>query len=118
MFLKKINILLIPDKTQRVRQLRVSWVLLAFFSFLVISWAVCLCWIAGNYLQIRSQISQLVQLEKEDMLWQKRFLSLAQQSDEMNKQMERFSDKSVVGIAHLSNSTGNQIYGSPRVNPP
>lgn len=109
MFLRKINILLIPDETQRVRQLRVSWALLAFFSFLVISWAVCLYWIAGNYLLVRSQMSQLVQLEREDKLWQKRFLSLAQQSDEMTKKLERFSGQSV-GIAHLSNFATNQIY--------
>lgn len=31
-------------------------------------------------------------MEREDKLWQKRFLSLGQQSDEMTRKLERFED--------------------------
>jgi hypothetical protein len=106
LFHRKVNILLIPDETKRVRQVRVSWALLALFSFLVISWAVCIFWIAGNYLVVRSQMSQLAQLEIEDKLWQKRLLSFDQQSDEMTKILKRLSGQTM-SIEHLSNYARN-----------
>lgn len=83
MTFKKITIILVPDGTKVLRQLKLPKIflplLVLFFLFSVAS----LCWIFRDYQAMRDQMPLLGQLKKENERQKRQFIHLAQRIDEI-----------------------------------
>ncbi|MEJ2723687.1 MAG: M23 family metallopeptidase [Deltaproteobacteria bacterium] len=89
---KKITIILLPDGTRKVRQVKVPRTFLAlFFAFLLLG-SLTLAWIIKDYKIMRTEIPRLVHLEKENKHQKAQLVSLAQKIDRITRRMNELKD--------------------------
>lgn len=87
MALKKLTIIVVPEKGRKVRQFRIPR-LLAFFSILLFSASVIAAlWSGFTYLSLKAKVPILERLQKENAHHRQQFLHLAKRIEEINQKM-------------------------------
>ena len=80
---KKITIILVPDGTKVLRQLKLPKILLPLFLLFFLFCVASLCWLFRDYQAMREQMPLLGQLKKENERQKTQFIHLAQRIDEI-----------------------------------
>ena len=84
---KKITIFLVPDGTDRIKQLRFPRSLLILATSFLMFCSVFLFWIIQDYYGIKAKIPRLAQLKKENVLQKEQILHMARRIDEFTQEM-------------------------------
>ena len=85
---KKFTIMLVPDNTKSVRQIRMPYFIMPIILLLIVSWVTYLGWIIVDYQTIKPQISRLVQLENESQRQESQFMQLAERLEQAKRMLE------------------------------
>ena len=103
MALKKTTIVLVPDGTNKVRQIRFPRSLAFVFILLFISCAVFFAWLIQDYRAIKDRIPRLAYLEKEREKQKEQFIDLAERIDKISKKMGELKefDRKLRGMVNL-----------------
>ena len=89
---KKITIVLLPDGTRKVRQVKVPRSLLALFFGLLLLGSLALAWVIKDYKSIKTEVPRLANLEKENKHQKAQLVSLAQKIDRITRRMNELKD--------------------------
>jgi len=84
---RKINIVLVPEGANKVRQFRIPRFLLAFVLVLLVSGGAFVGWILQDYQAVKAKLPRLVRLEKEYGQQKKQAIHLAKRIDRLQKRM-------------------------------
>ena len=109
---KKINIFLVPDGTDSVKQLRIPKCLLFFiFPFLIIC-AAFLFLIIYDYRGIKAKVPQLAELQKENALQREQILYMARRIDQVTQAMNdlRKLDHKLKVMVNLETGEGDEQF--------
>ncbi|MFC1821567.1 lytic transglycosylase domain-containing protein [Thermodesulfobacteriota bacterium] len=88
--IKKITIVLMPDNTQRVMQLKFSAFLLPFFAFCLLVYMVFFISLISEYRELRVQMPRLAHLEIDNEHKTQQLLWLSKRVDRLTKKMNGF----------------------------
>jgi murein DD-endopeptidase MepM/ murein hydrolase activator NlpD len=107
---KKITIVLLPDGTRKVRQVKVPRFLVVLLFMLLLSGALGLVWVFKDYKNIKTEIPRLAHLEKENKHQKAQLVSLAQKIDRITRRMTelREFDKKLRTMVNLEKSDDSQ----------
>jgi murein DD-endopeptidase MepM/ murein hydrolase activator NlpD len=107
---KKITIVLLPDGTRKVRQVKVPRFLVVLLFTLLLSGALGLVWVFKDYKNIKTEIPRLAHLEKENKHQKAQLVSLAQKIDRITRRMTelREFDKKLRTMVNLEKSDDSQ----------
>jgi murein DD-endopeptidase MepM/ murein hydrolase activator NlpD len=107
---KKVTIVFLPGGTNKVRQLKVSKLFLAFLFALCISGSLALIWVIRDYRAIKTEIPRLTYLEKENKHQRAQLASLAQKIDRISRRMVELKafDKQLRTMVNLEKPDDNQ----------
>ncbi len=87
MGLKKLTIIVVPEKGQKVRQFKIPKIL-AFFLIVFFAGSVTsVVWMARDYESLRARLPILQRLKRENEYQKNQFLHLAKRIDEINQKM-------------------------------
>ena len=87
MVLKKITIILMPEGTKSLKQLRLPKLFLLLLLFFFFSFSVSFCWIIRDYQAMRKQRPQLALLNQENEQQKRHITYLTQRIDEIIAKM-------------------------------
>jgi murein DD-endopeptidase MepM/ murein hydrolase activator NlpD len=115
MAFKKITIVLFPDGTNRVKQLRLPRFLLFLIILLLISCTVFFTWIIRDYVIIKTQMPLLAQLQTENEQQKRQFIQLAEYLTKITQKMSELQEidrKLKVKMVNLKiNGNNDEIKG-------
>jgi len=83
---------MVPDGASRVKRSIFPKFLLSLSVFSIILWAGLFCWFLRSYIEVKTRVSQIAQLEMKNHKWQKRFVDLAQGIDQMVGELGAFEE--------------------------
>ena len=92
MGVKKITIVLLPEGHRKVRQIKMPKVFLGLLSIFFFFTLGFMGWLVWDYLGLKSQMSLLPLLEKENKVKELQLLSLAQKIDRTGQEMIRLRE--------------------------
>ena len=92
MDLRKITIVLLPEGHRKVRQIKMPKVFLGLLSIFFFFTLGFMGWLVWDYLGLKSQMSLLPLLEKENKVKELQLLSLAQKIDRTGQEMIRLRE--------------------------
>ena len=84
---KKITIFLVPDGTNRVKQLRVPRSLLIFAVSLLSVCLIFFFYMLQNYYGMKTKVPRLAELQKENVLQKEQILHMARRIDQFTEEM-------------------------------
>jgi hypothetical protein len=84
--------IVVPDEASRIKRCRFPKFLLSLSILSIILWAGLFCWFYRSYIEVKTRVSQMAQLEMENHKWQKRFADLAQGIGQMAGELGAFEE--------------------------
>jgi murein DD-endopeptidase MepM/ murein hydrolase activator NlpD len=107
---KKITIVLLPDGTRKVRQVKFPRFFLALFFGIFLLGSLVLGWVIKDYRSIKTEIPRLAHLEKENKHQKAQLVSLAQKIDRITQRMNDLKDfdKKLRTMVNLENPDDSQ----------
>lgn len=87
MSFKKVTIVILPDGSRKVKQIKIPKVLIRTFLFLCVSVVVLLAWSFNDYYTLKTQIPERVQLLKENREQRAHLAAFANKIDKINSKM-------------------------------
>jgi len=85
--LKRMTIVFVPEGTGETRQIRLSRVLLYLMCLCLLGGGAYFAWVFHGYLELRTKMPRLAQLEKENQFQRNQFLHLAKRINTMTKKV-------------------------------
>ena len=109
---KNINIFLVPDGTDCVRQIRLPKSLLFFIIPLLIICAGVLFCIINDYRGIKAKVPELAKLQKENALQKEQILYMARRIDQVSEEMNevRKLDHKLKVMVNLETGEGDEQF--------
>jgi murein DD-endopeptidase MepM/ murein hydrolase activator NlpD len=114
MLRKKINIIFLPDASNRVRQFKVPQSLLLGSLFVFLSVAILFIWGFAEYQDIKEKVPRLMQLEKENAQQKTQLASLTEKIDRINGrliELNEFDQKLKIMVNLETDEENNQFLG-------
>jgi murein DD-endopeptidase MepM/ murein hydrolase activator NlpD len=110
---KKITIVLVPEGTSRVKQVRLPRFLVVLFVLLSLSAGGCVLWLAQDYYAIKAGLPELAHLKKENEYQKRQFIHLAQRIDEITQKMGEMKefDRKLKDMVDLETGKGTPALG-------
>ncbi|MBW1681402.1 MAG: M23 family metallopeptidase [Deltaproteobacteria bacterium] len=87
MALKKITIVLVPEGTNRIKQLRIPRIFLVFVALFAVASMAFTGFLVRDYLSLKAKEPVLARLQKENEQQRRQFLHLAARIDRMSRKM-------------------------------
>jgi murein DD-endopeptidase MepM/ murein hydrolase activator NlpD len=84
---KKTTIVLFPDGSNKVKQIRIPKFLPVLFVFILVSSVALISWIIRDYRMIKPQMSRLAQLQKENEQQKRQFVHLKGRISQLTQKM-------------------------------
>lgn len=109
---KKITIFLVPDGTDRVKQLRISKSLLILTVSLLSACLIFFFYMIQNYYGIKAKVPRLSELQKENALQKEQILHMAQRIDQFTQEMSELKrlDHKLKVMVNLETREGDEQY--------
>ena len=122
MAFKKINIVLLPDDANKVKQFKIPMLLFGFLFFLLFSGATFLSFIIRDYSIIKARMPRLAQLKKGNEVQKRQFVHLAGRINQMTQKMSELQefDRRLKVMVNLEVRDDNTVFhgvGGPGPNP-
>ncbi|MBW1863751.1 MAG: hypothetical protein JRJ02_15505 [Deltaproteobacteria bacterium] len=108
----KINIILIPEDTTRVKQFRLPFFLLPIFGLFLLSIGAFICWFNLDYQEKKTQMHRLIHLKKDNEQQKTQLHFLAQRINQINQKMGDFKEihYELKVLVNLENSDDNTSF--------
>lgn len=120
MAVKKYTIVILPDGTRKIRQIKIPRLLVFFLSIVFIASCGVLGWGFSDYKQIKTEIPELAQKKHENEQLKAQLASLVQKYDRVNGQMaeyKKLDDKLRIMVNLETDESGSQFIGIGGSNP-
>jgi murein DD-endopeptidase MepM/ murein hydrolase activator NlpD len=89
---KKLNVVVVPEGLNRVKQFRVPCVVLVLVSISLLALATYMTWVFRDYKEVKAQMPSIGQLQKENELHKRQLLHLAERVDQMTQKLAELKD--------------------------
>ena len=111
---KKVTLVLVPDGSRKVRQVKLPRFLFVLLLFLGISTSLALGWVVIDYQTIRKDAIRLAQLQNENTQQKEQLVTLAQKIDSINNrvmELREFDRKLRTMVNHENPRDQSQLMG-------